>query len=304
MMTAAPATGTRETVPLTRSLIALLVSSGLLSLVGAGLPSLVIAVLAARKNQEDHEGAHRLTRLGWIVFSVFLALAAIGGLIIWSTTEAFQEFWSWEAAAEVTAELIPIFIKTTLLITLVGTVIAAVAGLVLAVATQALPRPVAAVLRWVMDVIRMTPLIVQLMFVGFLVPATWDLLWVGTVVIGVHYAMYMAESYIAGIASVDKGQWEASRALSLSRARTWRAVVLPQALRATLPSLGNWAISMFKDTPFLFALYVVEMVTAAQQYGASTFRYNEAFTIAGLIFLGASLVTAVAVRKLEKSLVY
>ena len=307
-MTAAAATPSqaraRETVPLTRSLISLLVASGVLSLVGAGLPSLVVAVVAARKNHDDHAGAQRLTRVGWIVFSVFLTVAVIVALALVSMTEGFQEFWNWETAAEVTGVLIPVFIKTTLLITVVGTAIASVVGLVLAVATLALPGFLAKPLRGVMDVIRMTPLIIQLLFVSYLVPVSWDLLWIGTAVIGVHYAMYMAESYIAGINSVDPGQWEAATALSLPTARTWRAVVLPQALRATLPSLGNWAISMFKDTPFLFALSVLEMVTVAQQYGSNTFRYNEVFTIAGLLFLAASLVTAVAVRKLEKALVY
>lgn len=295
----------RETVPLTRSHLALLVSSGLLTLAaGAGLPSLVIAVLAWRRNQDDHAGAKRLTHIGWIVFTVFFAVAAIGGIAAWLSSPEGQDFWDWEVAAEVTGELVPIFIKTTLLITVLGTAIATTVGLLLAVATQVLPRFLAPILRWVMDFIRMTPLIVQLMFVYMLIPPDWNMMWAGTVVIGVHYAMYMAESYIAGIGSVDKGQWEAATSLSLPTPRTWRAIVLPQALRATLPSLGNWAISMFKDTPFLFAVSVVEMVTAANQYGNNTFRYNEAYTIAGLLFLVASLITAVAVRKLEKSLVY
>ncbi|MGN7248584.1 amino acid ABC transporter permease [Janibacter anophelis] len=216
----------------------------------------------------------------------------------------FDEFWNWSAAAEMLPEILTAFVKVTLLVTVVGTVIATIVGLLLAVLTQATPRLVSGPVRWVMDVVRMTPLIVQLMFASFLVPVSWNLMWVGTVVIGLHYATYMAESFIAGIASVDKGQWEASRALSLPQGRTWRAVVLPQALRATLPSLGNWAISMFKDTPYLFAITVLEMVTVAQQAGDRTFRYNEAFTIAGLVFLVASLVTAFAVRRLEKALVY
>lgn len=216
----------------------------------------------------------------------------------------FNTFWDWTAAAEVLPELLTAFVQVTLLVTVVGTIIASVVGLLLAVAVQVLPMWLSKPLRWVMDFVRMTPLIIQLIFVSFVVPSGWPLLWVGTVVIGVHYSTYMAESYIAGIASVDRGQWEAARALSLPQARTWRDIVLPQALRATLPSLGNWTISMFKDTPFLFAIFVVEMVTTAQQYGANTFRYTEAFTIAGLIFLAASLVTAVAVRKLEKSLAY
>lgn len=216
----------------------------------------------------------------------------------------FEEFWSWEAAADLLPEVLGAFFKVTLLVTVVGTVIAVSVGMLLAVLTQVAPGIIARPLRWVMDVIRMTPLIVQLMFASFLVPVTWDLLWVGTAVIGVHYSTYMAESFIAGIRSVDRGQWEAARALSLPQGRTWRAIVLPQALRATLPALGNWTISMFKDTPYLFAISVLEMVTVAQQAGNSTFRYNEAFTIAGLIFLAASLFTAFAVRRLEKALVY
>lgn len=319
--------GGGERVPLTRSLIWLLVCAGVLSLIAAalgaanldlprtasfflasvvigGLPALVLGLLAVRKNATNRPLADRLTRIGWMVCGLLAVLLAVSLLQLWSTTESFQKFWSWEYAAEVLPLLLETFVKTTLLITVVGTVIATLLGLVLAVATESLPRVLTAILHWLMDVVRMTPLIVQLIFVSFLVPSEWSLLWVGTVVIGVHYAMYMAESYIAGIASVDVGQWEAAKSLSLPRGRTWQAIVLPQALRATLPSLGNWAISMFKDTPYLFAIYVVEMVTAAQQYGASTFRYNEALTIAGLIFLVASLITAVAVRRLEKALVY
>ena len=216
----------------------------------------------------------------------------------------FEEFWNWDYAAQAFPDLLSTFLETTLLITVVGTLIAVTLGLLLAVLVEALPGVAGRPLRFVMDFIRMTPLIVQLIFVSYLVPVSWPLLWVGTVVIGVHYSTYMAESYIAGIASVDKGQWEAARALSLSQGRTWRDVVIPQGIRATLPSLGNWAIAMFKDTPFLFGIGVVEMVTEAQQFGAGTFRYNEALTIAGLIFLVASLVTAFAVRRLEKALVY
>ena len=84
----------------------------------------------------------------------------------------------------------------------------------LAVTTESIPRILSVPLRWLMDVIRMTPLIVQLIFVYYLVPVEWPLLWVGTAVIGVHYAMYMAESYIAGIASVVRA-FQAFRAVNM-----------------------------------------------------------------------------------------
>ena len=110
---------------------------------------------------------------------------------------------------------------------------------------------------------------------------------------------FYAEIIRGGILSVDAGQLEAAKALGLPAWRRSVGIVLPQALRATLPALGNWTISMFKDTPFLFALSVVELVTSAQQFGAAKFAYTEAFTLAGLIFLAASYPTSVLMRKLE-----
>jgi polar amino acid transport system permease protein len=90
----------------------------------------------------------------------------------------------------------------------------------------------------------------------------------------------------------------------MSPVRTWQAVILPQAIRNTLPSLGNYAVSMFKETPYLFAISVVELVTAAQQFGARNFQYLEAITLAGFIFLLASYPTSLLVRTLEKRLAY
>ncbi|WP_250447188.1 ectoine/hydroxyectoine ABC transporter permease subunit EhuD [Actinotalea sp. C106] len=211
--------------------------------------------------------------------------------------------WDWEAAAEAFPELLRAFVEITLLLTVVGTIIAAVLGLIWALALRELPTPIAKVLAWVLDVIRMTPLPLQLFFVYY-VFVELEVMTIAYIVLGVHYSTYMAESYRAGIDSIRKGQWEAATALSLPKSRTWRAVIIPQALRATLPSLGNWSIAMFKDTPFLIVIGVAEMVTQARRFGANEFTYVEAFTIAGLIFLAASYPTAVLMRRMEKKLAY
>ena len=211
--------------------------------------------------------------------------------------------WDWEAAAEALPILLRAFVETTLLLTVLGTIIAAVLGLVWAIALRELPRPIAKVLAWVLDVIRMTPLPLQAFFLYY-VFVQLDVLTIGIWVLGVHYATYMAESYRAGIESIRKGQWEAATALSLPKSRTWRAVIIPQALRATLPSLGNWSIAMFKDTPFLIVIGVAELVTEARKFGALQFTYVESITIAGLIFLAASYPTAVLMRRMEKKLAY
>ncbi len=210
----------------------------------------------------------------------------------------------WGFAWEVLPDMLMAFLQVTLVVTVVSTLIAAVLGLVIAVLLMILPRPLAWIVRWTANFIRMTPIVIQLIFLFWTTFHFLDTMTIGIIVFGVHYATYMSEVYRAGIESVPKGQWEATTALSMSAARTWRKIIIPQALRSTVPSLGNYAISMFKDTPFLFVISVAEMVTVAQTIGAQTFRYNEVITIAGLIFLAASYPTALLVNRLEKRLAY
>ena len=133
--------------------------------------------------------------------------------------------WSWQRAADSLPILIDGF-KITLLATVLGMAIASVLGLVIAIARRTCPAYVRVPLRWITEFIRLTPLVVQLLFVYYLLPQ-FSALQIGIAVLGVHYSTYMAEVYRAGIEAVPAGQWEAARALSLPTTRTWRAVVLP-----------------------------------------------------------------------------
>src|SRR5690554_6032206 len=202
-----------------------------------------------------------------------------------------DSIWSWDAAIEVLPLLLEAFVKVTLYVTLVSSVIAAVLGLVLAIGRRSAPRPIAVVLTFISDFIRMTPIVVQLLFAYYLF-LDMEPITIGIIIFGIHYATYMAEVYRAGIDSVPQGQWEATTALSMSPGRTWTAVIIPQALRSTLPALANYVISMFKDTPFLMVITVVEMVRQAQLYGSKNFRFVEAIIIAGVIYLVASLLSS------------
>jgi polar amino acid transport system permease protein len=210
--------------------------------------------------------------------------------------------WSWERAFEAIPLLLEGF-QITLLATVLGMVIAAILGLVIAILRRSRYRWISMPVGWINEFIRQTPLLVQLVFAYYLFTSV-EALHIGIAVLGLHYATYLSEVYRAGIEGVAPGQWEATRALSMSPVRTWQAVILPQAIRSTLPSLGNYAVSMFKETPYLFAISVVELVTAAQQFGARNFQYLEAITLAGFIFLLASYPTSLLVRKLEKRLAY
>jgi polar amino acid transport system permease protein len=208
--------------------------------------------------------------------------------------------FDWNAARDALPLVLEGF-RVTLLATVLGTLVAAVLGLAIAVAGRAPSRLVTVPVRVVMEFIRSTPLLVQLVGAAALFTAV-EPLTIGIAVLGVHYAAYTSEVYRAGIDGVPKGQWEACRALSLTPRRTWQAVILPQAVRNVLPALGNYAISMFKETPFLAVITVQEMVFEARKYGADHFAYTEAFTLAGLVFLVASYPTSLLMRKLEKRL--
>ncbi|ALG84776.1 ectoine/hydroxyectoine ABC transporter permease subunit EhuD [Gordonia phthalatica] len=208
--------------------------------------------------------------------------------------------WSWERAHDALPVLWEGF-TITLLATLIGFVLAAVLGLVIAVIRRSGPRWLAVPVHAAAEFIRLTPIVMQLLFAFALLPSFTPLS-IGVTVLGVHYSSYMAEVYRAGIEEVPVGQWEAARALSLPPLRTWRAVILPQVVRSSTPALGNNAVSMFKDTPYLFTISVVELVTSAQTFGAAHFAYLEAFTLAGAFFLVASYPTSVLIRRLEKRL--
>jgi polar amino acid transport system permease protein len=122
----------------------------------------------------------------------------------------------------------------------------------------------------------------------------------GVVALGVHYACYTAEVYRAGIEAVPKGQWEAATALSLPRSRVWTGIILPQAVPRVMPALGNYTISMFKETPLLLAIGVLDVLNRAKEVGAETFRVIEPYTLAGVLFLLISYPASIIVRRLER----
>jgi len=210
--------------------------------------------------------------------------------------------WDWGYAFEVLPQLLRALL-VTLEITLLGSVLALVVGLVVAVLRQARIPVLDQVLWALVEFIRSTPLLVQVFFLYFALPRfgiTLSALTVGVLGLGLHYATYTSEVYRAGIEAVPRGQWEAATALSLSRARTWTGVILPQAIPRVVPALGNYVISMFKEVPLLLAISVVEVVNKAQEIGSQTFRFTEPFTIAGLLFLVLSYPASMLVRRLER----
>jgi polar amino acid transport system permease protein len=193
----------------------------------------------------------------------------------------------------------------TIGVTAAGFAISIVLGLAFAVLRRSRRRFVALPTALTVEAVRGTPLLIQLYFIFFVLPEYGIVLpamLTGIVAIGLHYAAYTSEAYRAGIDTVPPGQWQAAGALGMTRLQVFRYVVMPQAVPAILPALGNYLIAMFKDTPLLSAIAVVELMQRAKIIGSETFRYLEPITIVGLFFLAMSLGAAMLVRLLERRL--
>jgi polar amino acid transport system permease protein len=184
-----------------------------------------------------------------------------------------------------------------------GMGLAMVLGLVLAIAKTSTHRWIRWPVATVVEVVRTTPLLVQLYLLFYVLPyygVTLGALTAGLLGLGLHYASYICEVYRAGIEAVPAGQWEACTALNLPRRQIWTRVILPQAVPKVIPPLGNYLISMFKATPYLATITVHEMLGEALYQASYSFRYLEPIVLVGLVFLAVSLPSAALVRRLER----
>jgi polar amino acid transport system permease protein len=189
--------------------------------------------------------------------------------------------------------------------TLAAFLVACLGGLGFALAKRSTIRPLRRAVIGVTEFTRSTPLLVQLYFLYFILPrfgVTLSPFATGVVGLGLHYSCYTAEAYRAGIESVPKGQWEAGVALNYRPRDLYRYVILPQAIPPVVPPLGNYLVAMFKDTPMLAAITLVELTQTANLIASEKFLYVEPMTLVGVLYLAMSLVTAALLRRLERRL--
>lgn len=209
--------------------------------------------------------------------------------------------WSWDFAWSILPQLLSA-IHITILATLTGFLLALVGGMVLVFGRRAKRKWLAWLTAGFVEFVRSTPLLVQLYFIFYGLPAIGISLspfTAGVLGLGIHYSTYLSEVYRSGIDAVPRGQWEAAKALNFSPRQTWAKIILPQAIRPVIPVLGNYLLVMFKETPILSAITLVELLHTAKIIGSHSFRYLEAFTLVGILFLVLSYVSSLLVRQLE-----
>lgn len=211
--------------------------------------------------------------------------------------------WDWSYTFSILPDLLAAAV-ITIEATLLGFVLAAVLGLVLAILRMLGPIFSGPASVFV-EVVRSTPLLIQIFFIYFVLPkfgVTIDAFTAGVLALGIHYATYCSEVYRAGIEAIPRGQWEAAVALNLGLATTFKDIILPQAIPPVVPALGNYLVALFKETPLLSAIAVLELMQTAKIMGSETFRYTEPITLVGLLFLIMSLVSAALIRQVERLL--
>jgi polar amino acid transport system permease protein len=118
--------------------------------------------------------------------------------------------------------------------------------------------------------------------------------------LGLAYGGFEAETFRAGIQSIERGQVEAARSLGMSTWQALRLVVLPQAVRRILPPLGNDFIAMLKDSSLVSTVGVRDITQQAKLYASATFQYRETYSTLAFIYLSLTLMLSLVVKWLEQ----
>ncbi len=203
----------------------------------------------------------------------------------------------------------------TLLISIIGLLIGLIIGTIIAI-SKVVPKYKKSLRVWekcsdaYLAFFRGTPLIVQLL-IGFY--AVMPLLNIAVVTVlgrtlvaafmfGLNSAAYVAEIMRSGINGIDKGQLEAGRALGMSYTKTMFSVVVPQAFKNMVPTIGNEYIALVKETSVVSMIAIADLTFAFQKIGSASYDYILPYFFLGLIYLLIVLIFTFIVRRVEKRL--
>jgi len=153
------------------------------------------------------------------------------------------------------------------------------------------------------EVIRGTPLLLQLVYIYYVLPSIGiNLNPIIAAIVGLtlNYTAYMSEVYRGGILAVARNQWEAAATVGMTRAKAFRRIILPQALKIVTPTLGNYFISLFKDTALASVVTVQELTFTGQIISARSYQYFTIYTATGILYLAVGYPSSLFVRWLEK----
>lgn len=180
-------------------------------------------------------------------------------------------------------------LQTTVVVFVIAIILGFIIGLILALFRLAPIAPLRWIARIIVDLVRGTPVLVQMFFIYFginsLQIVSLDKEVAGIFTIAINAGAYYSEIIRAGIQSLDPGQNEAARSLGLTSSQSMRFVVLPQAFRRMLPAFTNQAIISLKDTSLLSAIGIAELTQQGKTAIATTYKALEIWALVGVMYL-------------------
>jgi polar amino acid transport system permease protein len=202
------------------------------------------------------------------------------------------------------ADLLALGLWNTLRVTLAALGLGVPLGLVLALMRLS-PR---ATLRWpagaVIEVFRTTPPLVQLFWFFFALPILLDVEMTpyaaSVATFAIQSAAFFAEVFRAGIISVERGQWEAARAIGMTPAQSMRRVILPQAVKRMVPAFLERAVELMKTTTLVATVSYADLLFQTQSIAQKTFRPLEVYTVTALIYFVVIFAASSLVHRLER----
>lgn len=193
----------------------------------------------------------------------------------------------------------------TIFLSVVSMPLAILAGLLIALGRLYGPRVLQIPLGWYVEIVRGTPLVLQLFLLFFLLPEigiSLPAMLAAILGLAINYSAYESEIYRAGLQAIPRGQMEAALSLGMPRSLAIRRIIVPQAVRLVIPPVMNDFIALFKDTAVCSVITVVELSKQYYMHAQSAGAVVELGVVTALLYLAMSYPLAIAVGRLERHL--
>ena len=196
---------------------------------------------------------------------------------------------------------------TTLTLALISVAIGCIIGAVVAIMRLSKSKLLGAIATVYTEIVRDTPLLLQLYFFYFLLPDLLPALKLSkftciAVALIFNSGAYMSEVFRSGIQSIDRGQTEAARSLGLSASQTMIRIILPQAFKNVLPAMCNEFVAITKETSLASTFYVGDLMTQYQTISGKTYMVIEPLIIIGVIYFVVTFTMSKLIAVLERRL--
>jgi polar amino acid transport system permease protein len=190
----------------------------------------------------------------------------------------------------------------TLTLVIFTMLVSPVGGLIVALGRISRFLPISALCWFFIWIFRGTPLLLQLFFIYYGLPAlgiTFKPITAAFLGLGLNYSAYLAEIIRGGIQSIEPGQMEAAKALGMTYAQAMRRVIIPQTYKRLMPPIGNEFIALIKDTALVSTIAMVELMRAADQLFNTYFNVS-VLILAAIIYLFLTSIFTITFEKIEK----